>query len=100
MVNIHQYWVYIMSNKARIVLYVGITNDLYRRYLEHKEEKIEGFTQKYRCYDLLYYEESNVVNDAIACEKEIKAFRREKKEKLIATKNPAKRNLAIDLEWI
>ena len=100
MVNIHQYWVYIMSNKARTVLYVGITNDLYRRYLEHKEEKIEGFTQKYRCHDLLYYEEFNVVNDAIVREKEIKAWRREKKEKLIATKNPAKRNLAIDLEWI
>ena len=100
MVNIHQYWVYIMSNKVRTVLYVGITNDLYRRYLEHKEEKIEGFTQKCRCHDLLYYEEFNVVNDAIAREKEIKAWRREKKEKLIATKNPAKRNLAIDLEWI
>ena len=100
MVNIHQYWVYIMSNKARTVLYVGITNDLYRRYLEHKEEKIEGFTQKYRCHDLLYYEEFSVVNDSIAREKEIKAWRREKKEKLIATKNPAKRNLAIDLEWI
>ena len=49
---------------------------------------------------MLYYEEFNLVNDAIAREKEIKAWRREKKEKLIATKNPAKRNLAIDLEWI
>ena len=100
MVNIHQYWVYIMSNKVRTVLYVGITNDLCRRYLEHKEEKIEGFTQKYRCHDLLYYEEFNVENDAIAREKEIKAWRREKKEKLIATMNTEKRNLAIDLEWI
>ena len=49
---------------------------------------------------MLYYEEFNVVNDAIAREKEIKAWRREKKEKLIATMNPEKRNLAIDLEWI
>ena len=99
MVNVHQYWVYIMSNKTRTVLYVGITNDLYRRYLEHKEEKIKGFTQKYKCHDLLYYEEFSVVDDAIAREKEIKAWRREKKEKLIATTNPEKRNLAIGLEW-
>ena len=44
MVNIHQYWVYIMSNKSRTVLYIGITNDLYRRYLEHKQEVIKGFS--------------------------------------------------------
>ena len=52
MVNVHQYWIYIMSNKTRSVLYVGMTNDLYRRYLEHKEGKITGFTQKYKCHDL------------------------------------------------
>ena len=100
MVNIHQYWVYIMSNKTRTVLYIGITNDLYRRYIEHNEEKVEGFTQKYKCHDLLYYEEFKNVYDAISREKEIKACRREKKEKLIAIKNPEKRNLAIELEWI
>ena len=49
---------------------------------------------------MLYYEEYNVVDDAIAREKEIKAWRREKKENLVATMNPAKRNLAIDLGWI
>ena len=100
MVNIHQYWVYIMSNKTRTVLYVGITNDLYRRYAEHKEEKIKGFTQKYKCHDLLYFEEFKDIEDAISREKEIKAWRREKKENLIATRNPEKRDLVIELEWI
>ena len=100
MVNIHQYWVYIMSNKSRTVLYIGITNDLYRRYLEHKQEIIKGFTQKYKCHDLLYYEEFADVDEAIAREKEIKAWRREKKDMLIATSNPSKKNLAEELEWL
>ena len=100
MVNVHQYWIYIMSNKTRSVLYVGMTNDLYRRYLEHKEGKITGFTQKYKCHDLLYFEEFKEVGDAISREKEIKAWRREKKDRLIATTNPGKRDLAIELEWI
>ena len=100
MVNIHQYWIYIMSNKTRSVLYIGITNDLYRRYIEHKEEKVKGFTQKYKCHDLLYYEEFKNVDDAISREKEIKAWRREKKERLIETTNPGKRDLAVELGWI
>ena len=57
MVNVHQYWVYILSNKSHSVLYIGITNDLYRRYLEHKDGIVEGFTKKYRCHSLLYYED-------------------------------------------
>ncbi len=100
MINIHQYWVYIMSNKSRTVLYIGITNDLYRRYLEHKQEIIKGFTQKYKCHDLLYYEEFADVDEAIAREKEIKAWRREKKDMLIAASNPSKKDLAEELEWL
>ena len=100
MVNIHQYWVYIMSNKSRTVLYIGITNDLYRRYLEHKQEIIKGFTQKYKCNDLLYYEDFADVDEAIAREKEIKAWRREKKDMLIAASNPSKKDLAEELEWL
>jgi putative endonuclease len=68
--------------------------------LEHKEEKIKGFTQKYKCHDLLYYEEFAFIDDAIAREKEIKAWRREKKDKLIAATNPDKKDLAIELEWV
>ncbi len=99
MTNIHQYWVYIMTNKKRSVLYVGVTNDLYRRYIEHRTEVIEGFTKRYKCHYLLYFEEYNYVDDAIAREKEIKAWRREKKDLLIATTNPSKKDMAEELGW-
>ena len=99
MVNIHQYWVYIMSNKSRTVLYIGITNDLYRRYLEHKQEIIKGFTQKYKCHDLLYYEEFADIDEAIAREKHLKGWLRAKKDELISTVNPEKKDLAEALGW-
>ena len=99
MVNIHQYWIYIMSNKTRTVLYIGVTNDLYRRYIEHKENVVEGFTKKYKCHDLLYYEEYRFAEDAIAREKQLKRWKRDKKEVLIAKINPERRNLAEELGW-
>ena len=99
MVNIPQYWVYIMSNKTRSVLYIGVTNDLYRRYIEHKQEIIKGFTQKYKCHHLVYYEEFSDINEAIAREKVLKGWTRVKKENLIATINPEKQNLAEVLNW-
>ena len=92
-----KYWVYIMSNKTRTVLYIGVTNDLYRRYQEHRNEVIEGFTKKYRCHDLLYFEEYSLVSQAICREKEIKGWVRAKKDLLIMSKNPRKVNLAE--EW-
>ena len=99
MVNVRQYWVYIMSNKTRSVLYIGVTNDLYRRFLEHKNGTIPGFTKKYRCHHLLYYEEYKSIEDAIVREKELKGWVREKKEKLIATINPQKIDLAEQFGW-
>ena len=99
MTNIHQYWVYIMSNKTRSVLYIGVTNDLHRRYCEHRDGKITGFTQKYRCHSLVYYEEYNLAEDAIAREKELKGWTRLKKERLIATMNPQMIDLAETLNW-
>ena len=89
-----------MSNKARTVLYVGVTNDLYRRYCEHKNGTIKGFTEKYRCHSLVYYEEYNMVEDAIAREKELKGWSREKKNKLIAKVNPQMVDRAEALGWI
>ena len=100
MFNIHQYWVYIMSNKNRTVLYIGVTNDLYRRYIEHKQEIIKGFTQKYKCHHLLYYEEFAGINEAIAREKVLKGWIRAKKDALIASINPDKLDLAESLGWL
>ena len=99
MTNVHQYWVYIMSNKIRSVLYIGVTNDLYRRYSELKSGSIDVFTHKYKCCDLVYFEEYNLIDDAIAREKELKGWRREKKDKLIMTVNPEKNNLAEEMGW-
>ena len=99
MKTIHRYWVYIMSNKSRSVIYTGVTNDIYRRYLEHRDEKVPGFTQKYKCHNLIYYEEHNFIEQAIHREKEIKGWRREKKMELIRTINPWLKDLAEGLGW-
>jgi putative endonuclease len=82
MKNIHQYWVYIMANTTRRVIYIGVTNDLYRRYLEHRNGIIKGFTDKYKCHELIYFEEFKFIEEAIAREKE----RMEKRKKGSANK--------------
>ena len=79
MKNIHQYWIYIMANTTRRVIYIGVTNDLYRRYIEHRNGIIKGFTDKYKCHDLIYFEEFKFIEEAIAREKELKGWKREKK---------------------
>jgi putative endonuclease len=77
-----------IPNKS--VLYTGVTNDLTRRLCEHKENKgnKSTFAGKYYCYNLIYYEHFTHIDHAIEREKEIKKWRREKKESLIATLNP------------
>ncbi|MBQ8443004.1 MAG: GIY-YIG nuclease family protein [Bacteroides sp.] len=100
MVNIYEYWVYILSNNSRSVLYIGITNDLHRRFLEHKNGVTEGFTKKYRCHILLYYESFTDIKEAIAREKELKGWSREKKENLIRSINPRYWDMAHELKWI
>ena len=79
----HNYFVYIVTNKNKTVLYIGVTNDLQRRIFEHENGLIPEFTQKYNCHLLIYYEHFQNINDAIEREKEIKKWRREKKENLI-----------------
>ena len=86
----YNFYVYITTNPDRSVLYVGVTNDLRRRLQEHLENKgnPKTFAGKYYCYNLVYYEHFTHIECAIAREKEIKKFRREKKDKLIDAFNP------------
>ena len=86
----YNFYVYITTNPVKTALYVGVTNDLSRRLSEHFENKgnKSTFAGKYYCYNLIYYEHFTHINYAIAREKEIKNWRREKKELLIASLNP------------
>ena len=91
------YYTYIMSSPNDTTLYIGVTNDLERRVKEHKRGEIPGFTEKYNCCKLVYFEEYSDVDQAIEREKKLKKWRREKKDWLIRTKNPELIDLAIDL---
>ena len=82
------FYVYMMTNRSRVVLYIGITNSLVRRVWQHQSSAIEGFTKTYKVNRLVYYERYNDPRDAIAREKEIKGWRRSKKNALVETKNP------------
>ncbi len=84
----HNYFINIVTNKNRTVLYIGVTNDLQRRIYEHENGIIAGFTKKYNCHFLVYYEYFQNINDAIEREKVLKKWSREKKEKLINEFNP------------
>lgn len=81
------YYVYILTNKADKVMYIGVTNDLKRRLYEHKNELLEGFTKKYHVHKLVYYESYNDVNDAIMREKRLKGLLRSRKNELVETMN-------------
>jgi putative endonuclease len=91
------YYVYIMTNRSR-TLYTGMTNNLERRVYEHKQKMIEGFTKQYNITQLVYCEAFGDVREAIAREKQIKSWRREKKIALIESLNPAWRDLSEDWE--
>jgi putative endonuclease len=93
----HNYYVYILTNWNHKVMYVGMTNDLERRLYEHKNKLIEGFTKRYNIDTLVYYEHTMDVFEAITREKEIKKWRREKKNKLVGTMNPEWKDLSK--EW-
>jgi len=81
------YYVYIMTNQSR-TLYVGFTNDIRKRAWEHKSGLVEGFTHRYKIDTLVYVESFDDVLSAIAREKQIKRWRRDKKLRLITQANP------------
>jgi putative endonuclease len=86
----YNFYVYIITNPVKTVLYVGVTNDLNRRLYEHAENKgnKNSFAGKYYCHNLIYYEHFSNINHAIEREKEIKKWSREKKVSLIESFNP------------
>jgi putative endonuclease len=82
------HYVYIMTNKNRTVLYIGMTSSLKERVRKHYNGNYQGFSKKYNCQYLIYYEKFEYVNDAVKREKQLKGWRREKKLALIRSQNP------------
>lgn len=87
----YNYFVYIVTNKNKTTLYVGVTNNIQNRISQHyfdSENLKKSFAGKYNCFYLVYYQGFEDINVAIARETEIKGWRREKKNKLISEFNP------------
>jgi len=87
----HNYFTYITTNKTKKVLYTGMTNDLLTRIKQHKEDAVgekKSFAGKYNCYYLVFWERYQYVQHAIEREKEIKGWKRSKKDDLISEFNP------------
>ena len=89
--------VYMMTNKRNGTLYVGVTSDLPKRAYEHREGLVKGFSKKYGCKMLVWYELHETMVDAITREKQIKAGSRSRKLELIEAVNPDWNDLYEDL---
>ena len=88
------YYVYLLTNWNNKVMYLGVINNLERRLYEHKNKLVKGFTEKYNVNKLVYFEETQDVTAAIAREKEIKKWRKEKKNQLVNRMNPNWKDLS------
>lgn len=93
----NNYYVYLLSNWNNKVLYIGVTNNLERRIHEHRQKLVPGFTEKYNVSKLVYFEQTNDAISAISREKQLKKWRREKKNVLVNSVNPAWKDLSA--EW-
>jgi putative endonuclease len=91
-------YIYILGSHTG-TLYIGVTSNLYLRVMQHKEGTLEGFTAAYGCKRLLYFEGYEDIRTAIAREKQLKGWRREKKLNLIGTINPEFKDLAQTWGW-
>jgi putative endonuclease len=98
------FYIYFLANHYNNVLYIGVTNDIVRRIAEHKAKINKGFSFKYNCNKLVYYETYTSISAAIAREKQLKNWKREWKNKLINDFNPEWKDLSkeigIDEEFI
>ena len=89
------YYVYILTNEYNNVMYIGVTNDLRRRVYEHKSGEIEGFTKQYNVHKLVYFESGHDVKAAIAREKQLKGWKRERKNALVESVNPEWKEIQV-----
>jgi len=96
MVSEKTYYIYLMTNWNHRVMYVGVTNDLVRRVYEHKNKLMEGFTSRYNIKKLVYFENTGDIHTTLAREKEIKRWRRDKKDALVQALNSDWRDLSED----
>ena len=92
-----KYFVYIMASRRNGTLYIGVTNDIVRRVYEHKNNVIKGFTEKYKVHHLVYLEETDDINSAIAREKQLKKWKRDWKIRLIESMNPEWKDFGEEL---
>ncbi len=90
------YYIYFMTSNKNTTLYIGVTNDLKRRLLEHREGRNKGFTKRYGLHKLVYYEEFPAISLAITREKRLKGWKRAWKNNLISSSNPNWNDLGID----
>jgi putative endonuclease len=91
------YYVYMMTNRSRVVLYTGVTKSIHRRLWFHDNASPRSFTKRYKVDRLVYYERFDRARDAISREKEIKGWRREKKNNLVRKLNPKWEDLGQQL---
>ena len=91
------YYIYIITNTWNSVLYIGVTNNIYRRILEHKKKINKGFASKYNLSKLIYYEDTHSIITAIEREKQLKRWHRKWKENLIHEANPDWKDLSYEI---
>ena len=92
----HIYHVYIMASQTG-TLYIGVTSNITTRVQQHKQGYFKGFSKKYGCNRLVYYEETNNIQNALEREKQLKKWNRKKKEYLIKTQNPTWTDLVTEI---
>ena len=90
-------FVYILTNRADGVLYIGVTNDLARRVEQHRSESVSSFTKKYNCHRLVWFERFENVHNARLAEKRMKAWKRDWKVRRIEELNPEWEDLSSQL---
>ena len=94
----HDYWVYLLTNKHRTTIYIGVTNNIRRRLWQHTNGEVEGFAKRYQLTRVVWTEHFRDARDAIACEKKLKGWRRSRKIALIEQTNPGWLDLSDDWE--